>query len=385
MPSTDSRAELRRLLRNALMLRLAVAVVLHLATPDDSFAPDQYTYHSWSDEMAKYWAGESYFYPQRLLESREPLGYYRIVASLYFLFGAWPLLPKLLNAAIGALTVRVVFDLALRMTASEAAALRAAKYTAYFPSLVLWSVLNIRDVWVVLLIVLVCRQSLALQERARFGSVVLLAVGVYAITQFRAYIFFAVTLPMLVSLLVRHRRNLVRNSVLGMVFAGIIIYADAAAGRSRRMRTIDWEDLNASRRWAATTAQSGFAQDADISSPGKALAFLPIGMTYFMLAPFPWMVASFRQAVTLPEMLFYYSLLPALARGLHIAVTERLRESLMILLICMGLSLGYAVGQGNIGTIYRHRAQVLPMFLIFAALGVERRRALQAARAVRAS
>jgi hypothetical protein len=41
----------------------------------------------------------------------------------------------------------------------------------------------------------------------------------------------------------------------------------------------------------------------------------------------------------------------------------------MALLITAGLTLGYSLGEGNAGTAYRHRAQLVCFFLIFAAVG----------------
>jgi hypothetical protein len=81
-----------------------------------------------------------------------------------------------------------------------------------------------------------------------------------------------------------------------------------------------------------------------------------------------------RQAITVPEMLFYYTLIPAMPVGILYLLRNRLSQSLMLVLLCAGISVGYAVGQGNVGTIYRHRAQVLPFFFIFAAVGREYRK-----------
>jgi len=268
----------------------------------------------------------------------------------------------------------LVFDLCLQVTSDEPTALRAAKYVAYFPSLILWSVLNIRDCWAVLLIVLICKQALQIQNRPSVASLGLLAASVFALTKFRAYILFAVTLPILVSFIVRQRAHLFRNTALGMFMAGAVIYADASAGRERRMRFVDFEEMDRSRRWSSTAAGSGFAQDADISTPLKALAFLPVGLTYFFLAPFPWTVANARQALTAPEMLFFYTLIPALFRGVVVLLRRHTSKALMLVLMTAGITFGYAVGQGNVGTIYRHRAQVLPCLLMFAAVGVEERR-----------
>lgn len=373
-PSVDAKAGLDVLFRRALWLRLGLAVVLHFLTDDYTFAPDQETYHAWSEHLSQYWTGQVLFYPARLLLLGEPVGYYWIVAALYTVFGAWPLLPKLLNAFVGAVTVKLVFDLTLRITQDEPVSLRAAKYVAYFPSLVLWSVLNIRDCWVVLIIVLICRLALRIQDQPSVASTLLLGLAVYALTKFRAYILFAVMLPILVSFLVRQRGHLVRNTVLGMLVAGGVIYADASSGRERRMRFVDFEEMDRSRRWSSTAAGSGFAQDVDISTPAKALVFLPVGLAYFLLAPFPWAIGSFRQGFAVPEMLFFYTLIPAIGRGVVVLLRRHTASALMIVLVTGGITFGYSVGQGNVGTIYRHRAQILPCLLIFAAVGVKVRR-----------
>ena len=374
MASTSALSPLSALVRNAFLLRFATAVVLHVFFSETLFAPDQETYHYFSAWLSRYWAGETLIYPGRLLAA-EPRGYYYIVASLYYVFGEFALLPKLLNAGVGALTVRLVHDIAIRITGNDAMALRTAKYVCYFPSLVLWSALNIRDCWVVLCIVLISREVLLLQERFRPLALLRVVAAIFLMTQFRDYLLFAVTLPMILAFVVRNQRHLLRNAVVGMILATVVISADQAAGMNRKLRTPDFEQLNSMRRWSSTAAGSGFAQDADISTPGKALAFLPVGLAYFLLAPFPWTIANVRQGITLPEMLFFYSLLPPMFTGIRTLLRERLGQSLMVLLITAGLTFGYAIGQGNVGTIYRHRSQVLSFYLMFAAVGVEVRRA----------
>jgi hypothetical protein len=64
-------------------------------------------------------------------------------------------------------------------------------------------------------------------------------------------------------------------------------------------------------------------------------------------------------------------LTPAIVRGLRYASRERFRESLQVLLLTGLLTVSYALGEGNVGTLYRHRAQALGFFLMFAALGRE--------------
>jgi hypothetical protein len=379
--NAEVRARLKRLFWWALMVRLVLALFIHFwVASDEAFAPDQRAYHQGGQLLAGHWAGEIPAPPDSLLpEGRK--GYYYVVGFIYFLFGPFPLVPKLVNCLVGALIVPTVFDLAQRMGASARAAIRAATFTTWFPSLVLWSALNIRDAWIVLLIALICRECLILQDRPNPTALFVLVAAVLVIIQFRDYILFAVTGPMIVSFLARNSRNVGRNVALGALAATLVIYADQAAGANRKLRTFDLEEIHEIRYWNTVGASSQFEQ-ADISTPTKALFFLPKGLAYFLLAPFPWMLGSIRQMLAVPETLFFYSLLLPIVRGVRHLIRHHLGSSLMALLITAGLTLGYALGEGNAGTAYRHRAQLLSFFLIFAAIGIEekkKRRLLAAA------
>jgi hypothetical protein len=85
------------------------------------------------------------------------------------------------------------------------------------------------------------------------------------------------------------------------------------------------------------------------------------------------MVGSIRQLLAVPETLFFYWLIPWMIRGIHRLIRERLGAALPALLITAGLTFGYALGEGNAGTAYRHRAQILSFLLIFAAVGLDAR------------
>ena len=185
-PAPADARRLINILRWAFIIRIVVAIALHVFSTDNLFAPDQQTYDAFSAWLARYWSGDTLIYPWKLLE-RGPKAYYYIVASLYFVFGALPIVPKVVNAVVGTISVRLAYDVALGMTGNAAIALRTAAYTAFFPSLVLWSALNIRDCWVVLLILLICREAMALQEGLRIGPVVLLSAAGTAGTTVRQH------------------------------------------------------------------------------------------------------------------------------------------------------------------------------------------------------
>jgi hypothetical protein len=365
-------SSVRRLFWIGFVLRAALALVIHFfVANDDLFAPDQRTYHRVGQFLAGLWEQDVPIVTSTVLPDG-PKGYFYIVAVLYYLIGPYPLVPKLLNCLVGAWTIPVAYDLALRMGTGVPAALRAAKLVTWFPSLVLWSSLNIRDAWIILLIALMCRQALVLQSRFSVGALVGLAGALLALVQFRAYLLFAIGAPILVSFFAQRSRNLFRSLVVGSVVAAALIYADQAAGAGRKARFVDFEELQEIRYWNTVGASSQFEQ-ADISTPGKALLFLPRGLTLFLLAPFPWMLGSIRQALAVPETLYFYWLIPQMIRGIRRLIRDHLGASLPALLITAGLTFGYALAEGNAGTAYRHRAQILSFLLIFAATGIDAR------------
>jgi len=120
---------------------------------------------------------------------------------------------------------------------------------------------------------------------------------------------------------------------------------------------------------SSRSAASGFAEDVDVSSPEGALSALPLGLSYLILAPFPWQLSSVRQAITLPEMLIWWASLPLLVLGLWFAIKYRIREVAPIIIFTTLLTLTYSILQGNVGTAYRQRAQLLVFYFVFVAIG----------------
>jgi Ca2+/Na+ antiporter len=88
-----------------------------------------------------------------------------------------------------------------------------------------------------------------------------------------------------------------------------------------------------------------------------------------LLAPFPWQFGSFRQMLTLPEMVVWWCAIPLLALGAWFTIKHRLREIAPIIIFTSLLTLTYSIVQGNVGTAYRQRAQLLVFYFIFVAVG----------------
>src|SRR5439155_8799008 len=73
--------------------------------------------------------------------------------GLFQLLGPDVRIPLLLNAALGVATVMFIYAIGA-LLCSRRAALLAAAVVAFYPSLILWSALNLRDPLVVVLVTL---------------------------------------------------------------------------------------------------------------------------------------------------------------------------------------------------------------------------------------
>ncbi|MBK7598951.1 MAG: hypothetical protein IPJ07_10685 [Acidobacteria bacterium] len=78
--------------------------------------------------------------------------------------------------------------------------------------------------------------------------------------------------------------------------------------------------------------------------------------------------------LTAPELFFWWWLFFAgFAPGFYYAVRNRFSEVQPLVLFIVGLGLLYSLMFGNVGLIFRQRAQLMPWMLVFAVVGLEQR------------
>lgn len=351
----------------ALGVRLLVGTLIGVTETSDFFALDRWGYEIGGRMIANRWG--SGFASSAVVENLGLYHYYNGV--FYFVFGALaPGIVRSVNALAGAAAVPLVYKIAASIY-GRIGARRAAWFVALFPSMVLWSSLNIRDAWAGLAILVVVLAALRLRERISAPSVVALIAGLALLGGIRGYMFLLVAGAVVLSYGATIRGSLVRNYVAGLIVAVAFLYLYNSLEFGKQMvDTASFEALNSQRQGMTAGAESAYYEDVDISTPGKAFAFLPIGMTFFLFAPFPWMLRNFRQLITMPEMVvWWYLALRYLIPGIREGLRLRAGHTTTICSVALLSIMAYGLVEGNVGTAYRHRAQVLPLLLILAAGG----------------
>ena len=68
-------------------------------------------------------------------------------------------------------------------------------------------------------------------------------------------------------------------------------------------------------------------------------------------------------------MIVWWASIPLLVLGTLFTIKHRLREIAPIIIFTSLLTLTYSIMQGNVGTAYRQRAQLLVFYFVFVAVG----------------
>jgi len=191
----------------------------------------------------------------------------------------------------------------------------------------------------------------------------------------RFYIFYMLVVAIGSTLVVGTRtfsaQSLVRQLSIIMVLGLAFVYLAMAHTSSAQLENFaNLETIQKSREVQSRLAQTGYAEDVDVSTASGALSALPKGLSYLLFAPFPWQMLSVRQMITLPEMIIWWTSFPLLVLGLWFALKYKLRQVLPIIIFTSMLTFAYAVAQGNVGTAYRQRSQLLIFYFIFVAAGL---------------
>jgi hypothetical protein len=386
---TDQRF-LLRVFWGALAARWAVGLLIFYKGQQGFFGGDAVTYDAFSYALCQAWQGlreANAPWLARYLNVRSSgWGMFYWVAGVYYLLGRNPLAIQLINAAFGAAACMIVYKMARLIHPEPRVARVAALLTAFAPSLVLWSSQALKDAPIVLCLCLCMLYALKLRERFTVKSLVWLLVFLFCLYSLRHYAFYILFVAVGGTLVFGAKRLTPVRVLQGGLLVLVLGLAFAYFGAGEAVQgAFDLKHIQRMRSWGAKVSTSGFGGEVDITDPEAALGFLPIGVLYVLFAPFPWMINNLRQLITLPELIAWWALTPLMLRGYWFALRHRLRESFTVCLFTLGLVLAYALYQSNVGTAYRHRAQLYVFFVIFISIGLELRRSAKRKRLVQPS
>jgi len=369
----------RRAVRWAFVVRAGLGILLLRMEWAQFISPDADFYAIAAQELAEVMESspEGYWL---LFSIPTGQGRFQAVnAIVHSLLGSAGVVMVLLAAAVGAWTVLLAARIANRL-AGEQAATRVAWLVALFPSLVLWSSLDLRDPFIILAITGAVWATIELKEQLTLSRVLQLLAWLAMIGFLRDYMFVIVAAGVPIAFLLSAPRHVMRNSALAAVIVGAMVFGVQQTGIADfAQQEVSLKDLHTLRQGFTWGANSAYLKDADISTVEGLRAFLPLALIYFLFAPFPWMATGGLQLLTAPEMVFWYLMVPYIWVGGRLTWREHRAGLCVLLAVTFLITFTYALISGNIGTAYRHRAQILPLLLVLAGIGWAHMKARKAA------
>jgi hypothetical protein len=367
-----------RLFAGALLVRMLIGTLIFKFDLVAFFGGDAYQYDLFGYALLQSWGGDHYYTALANFfmgaDKGGGWGMLYMVACVYGLIGRNMLAIQFLNAVTGAATAPVIYLCARHVFGNLRVARVAGLLIAFYPSLVLWSAQGLKDGPIIFLLATSMLAALELGSRFSTKYFTLLTCSLFALLSLRFYVFYMMVAAIGGAFVIGMRavtaQSFVRQFVvivglgLSLTYLGVLRYA------STQFETYgNLEAVQRSRLDAAQTGQSGFTQDVDVSTASGAVTAIPMGLLYLLFAPFPWQLASLRQSITLPEMLIWWASFPLLVLGAWYTIKYRLRQAAPVLIFTPMLTLAYSLFQGNIGTAYRQRAQLLIFYFMFVAVG----------------
>ena len=375
--SNEDRAFLLRIFILGVLVRIVVGTVIHVGHMEEFFGGDANTYNIFGKSLAASWHGDKYHqaaYQSFVASGASAWGMLYLVAAVYELVGENMLAVQLINASIGSATGIVVYASAQHIFKNRRVSRLACLLVCFWPSMILWSAQALKDGIIVLVLALGILCTLKLMNKISIRYLFVLSFCLSALLTLRFYTFYMMVAAVAGSFIVGMKSlnaeaflgRFLAIVAIGLVFTwfGVTQYAGTQLSQYGNLQYIQM-----SRQDMARSADSGFMKDVDVNTTDGALTAIPVGCLYLLFAPFPWQLASLRQSLPLPEMIVWWLSFPLLILGFWYSLKHRLSEVAPIVIFTTMLTLAYSLVQGNVGTAYRQRSQLLVFYFIFLAAG----------------
>jgi 4-amino-4-deoxy-L-arabinose transferase-like glycosyltransferase len=375
----EDRKFLVRLFLGALAARCLVTLLIHNAPFLRPLVGDAFTYDAFGNVLSLSWQGladsSSTWLAGATSLNKSGWGMLYYIAAIYYIVGQNILAAAFVTASLGASTAVVVYKVVMLLFNHPRIARTAAVMVAFSPSMIIWSSYALKDGLIVFCLSFCALYTLNLREKFSLKHLALLLLFLFGLYALRHYVFMVLFVAIAGGMILGAKNfsptRILQGGFLVLVIGFVFAYFGA---KDVAEKNFDLKKIQSGRVWGAKAANTGFGADVDITDTRAAITFLPLGITYVLFAPFPWMINSLGQLITLPELILWWLSFPLLIKGYWFAIRHRLKESLTICLFTICLTFVYALYQTNVGTAYRQRAQLYVFFFIFISVGWELRR-----------
>lgn len=365
---SSDRAFLWRLCISAWLFRLVIIVLYALTDAIERFnlSLDHRRY-----DNEGIWVMNAMNYGDFALKSWIDDGWFQFVGLIYFLLWPSPLLIQLINITLSVVTVIPLFLMIRELTADVRVQRFYAILVAFFPSIMFWSTLMLKDPAAILAVALVIYGVFVLRQRFSLWPLLGLLAGLVIFIGTRTYLFIVIVMLMPAAFLLFPAgkkqipwRIIILPALIGLIPMAIG-YGYFASGEFQQSMYFDIDYINAVR--GSMSTGSGALFDDGGHTWGRGIGsdiWLAVTTLFAIFVPVnPFELANVRQLAALPFVLVMFYLFPFLVRGIRFMWAQR-RLTTPIMVIASGVLAVYIGGTTNTGALFRWTAQVMPYFLL---------------------
>ena len=299
-----------------------------------------------------------------------------VISIPYSLFGRSILMAQSISLLFGMGNVFLGWKVA-KMIWDERIANKVGWTIALFPSLVLYSVLVLREVYVAFFLLVALYGVVKWVKTNSYKSLMISIFGFIGATYFHGammlgglaflFIVFMLSIKKSYKLLLK-----IRISLKMIIFLSIFIFLLGYYVNSDfyipYLGTFeDTSDISYLLRKAnnATRGVASFPEWLKIFTPVEFFYKGPVRMIYFLFSPFPWDVKQPQHLIGLIDSFLYIYLIFLIFYNRKVIFESKVLK--IILLILISYIVIFSIGVGNFGTGIRHRTKFTVFFILLAA------------------
>ena len=310
-----------------------------------------------------------------------------VASCIYRVVGRSPLALQMLNSFAGAMIVLLSMKTVRIVRPGERVDLSVGWFLAFYPSLVLYSAITMREVAITLPLGLAVYFLLKWDRSTRYRYAVCSLLSVLLSQLSHAGM---ISATVAIGTLILYRSFFVHWRRLGNIRFG---FADVAAAVGSlvviglgigviSMMTSGGHGLEKLGLIAQDEVVSGIAELQERAARGRAAYLvgseassalqialqLPLRVLFFVGSPFIWQVNRLADVMVFLDGVFLSLLMAALVVQVRRGAW-RVRNYLMLLIVLGAIVMAFAIATSNYGAAFRHRAKLVPTAIILYAVG----------------
>lgn len=305
----------------------------------------------------------------------------RIISIFYIIFGESKMIAQTISVALGTASVYLVYQLCIILW-DHRSANKAAWVVAFFPTLILYSSLILREIYVVFFLLLGLIGIANFLKKKSFGQFLVAISSFYILTLFHGpmglggLVFVSYTFLMTIKkqliCLSRLKINIIYLFVMIISSIPLILYFTNNLGFPYigNIDAILILDKIIDRINFYIQDSASYPTWFYINNNYELLTKGTLKVIYFMYAPFLWDLKKTVHIIGFFDAMFYLILTFYIIKNWNAICSNSVTRTFFLILVIYLII--YGIGVGNFGTGIRHRSKFFVIFVILAAPKIQK-------------